>query len=97
MSTLLEVNKVVKQYGDVALNEVSLTVPKEVFMDFGSKWCWKTSLIRIINQITLPDSGEIILTARNCSPGIQYIAIFQKKEGLYNSMKVENNVCIWPK
>jgi ABC-2 type transport system ATP-binding protein len=29
MNTLLEVNKVVKQYGDyVALNEVSLTVPK---------------------------------------------------------------------
>jgi riboflavin synthase alpha subunit len=34
MSTLLEVNKVVKQYGDVALNEVSLTVPMEVFTDF---------------------------------------------------------------
>jgi ABC-2 type transport system ATP-binding protein len=28
MNTLLEVNKVVKQYGDYALNEVSLTVPK---------------------------------------------------------------------
>ena len=29
MSNILEVNKVVKQYGDyVALNEVSLTVPK---------------------------------------------------------------------
>jgi hypothetical protein len=45
MNTLLEVNKVVKQYGDyVALNEVSLTVPKGS-MDFRSKWCWKTSLI----------------------------------------------------
>jgi ABC-2 type transport system ATP-binding protein len=70
MNTLLEVNKVVKQYGDyVALNEVSLTVPA-VFMDFRSKWCWKTSLIRIINQITLPDSGSIILDGENCSPNM---------------------------
>jgi ABC-2 type transport system ATP-binding protein len=70
MNTLLEVNKV-KQYGDyVALNEVSLTVPVKVFMDFRSKWCWKTSLIRIINQITLPDSGSIILDGENCSPNM---------------------------
>jgi ABC-2 type transport system ATP-binding protein len=36
MNTLLEVNKVVKQYGDyVALNEVSLTVPKGYLWTLG--------------------------------------------------------------
>jgi ABC-2 type transport system ATP-binding protein len=35
MSNILEVNKVVKQYGDyVALNEVSLVFQKEVSTDF---------------------------------------------------------------
>jgi hypothetical protein len=41
MNTLLEVNKVVKQYGDYVALNVSLTVLKAVFMDFRSKWCWK--------------------------------------------------------
>jgi ABC-2 type transport system ATP-binding protein len=69
MNTLLEVNKV-KQYGDyVALNEVSLTVPVKVFMDFRSK-CAGKHPIRIINQITLPDSGSIILDGENCSPNM---------------------------
>jgi ABC-2 type transport system ATP-binding protein len=36
MNTLLEVNKVVKQYGDyVALNEVSLTVLKQYLWTLG--------------------------------------------------------------
>ncbi|MEY4084379.1 MAG: hypothetical protein RL074_166 [Bacteroidota bacterium] len=63
MSILLEVNKIVKQYGDfVALNEVSLSVPKgSIYGLLGPNGAGKTSLIRIINQITLPDSGEIIV------------------------------------
>jgi ABC-2 type transport system ATP-binding protein len=36
MSNLLEVHKVVKQYGDyVALNEVSLSVPQEYLWSLG--------------------------------------------------------------
>jgi ABC-2 type transport system ATP-binding protein len=83
MNTLLEVNKVVKQYGDyVALNEVSLTVLKAVFMDFRSKWCWKNILIRIINQITLPDSGSIILDGEKLqSKHVQYIGYLPEERG----------------
>jgi ABC-2 type transport system ATP-binding protein len=71
MNTLLEVNKVVKQYGDyVALNEVSLTVPKgSIYGLLGPNGAGKTSLIRII-KITLPDSGSIILDGENCSPNM---------------------------
>jgi len=91
MNTLLEVNKVVKQYGDyVALNEVSLAVPKgSIYGLLGPNGAGKTSLIRIINQITLPDSGEIILDGEKLQPKhIQYIGYLPEERGLYTSMKV---------
>jgi len=91
MNTLLEVNKVVKQYGDyVALNEVSLAVPKgSIYGLLGPNGAGKTSLIRIINQITLPNSGEIILDGEKLQPKhIQYIGYLPEERGLYTSMKV---------
>lgn len=91
MSNILEVNKVLKQYGDfVALNEVSLTVPKgSIYGLLGPNGAGKTSLIRIINQITLPDSGEIILDGEKLKPEhVQYIGYLPEERGLYKSMKV---------
>ena len=91
MSSLLEVNKIVKQYGDyVALNEVSLSVPKgSIYGLLGPNGAGKTSLIRIINQITLPDSGEIILDDEKLQPKhVQYIGYLPEERGLYKSMKV---------
>ncbi|RTZ00862.1 ABC transporter ATP-binding protein [Flavobacterium sp. RSP49] len=91
MSNILEVNKVVKQYGDyVALNQVSLTVPKgSIYGLLGPNGAGKTSLIRIINQITLPDSGEIILDGEKLQPKhVQYIGYLPEERGLYNTMKV---------
>ena len=91
MSTILEVNKVVKRYGDyVALNEVTLSVPKgSIYGLLGPNGAGKTSLIRIINQITLPDSGEIILDGEKLQPKhVQYIGYLPEERGLYNTMKV---------
>ena len=91
MSTILEVNKVVKKYGDyTALNEVSLTVPKgSIYGLLGPNGAGKTSLIRIINQITMPDSGEIILDGEKLQPKhIQYIGYLPEERGLYKTMKV---------
>ncbi|MFV8370322.1 ABC transporter ATP-binding protein [Flavobacterium sp. LB2R40] len=91
MSNILEVNKVVKQYGDyVALNGVSLAVPKgSIYGLLGPNGAGKTSLIRIINQITLPDSGEIILDGEKLQPKhVQYIGYLPEERGLYNTMKV---------
>lgn len=91
MSMLLEVNKIVKQYGDyVALNEVSLSVPRgSIYGLLGPNGAGKTSLIRIINQITLPDSGEIILDGEKLQPKhVQYIGYLPEERGLYKSMKV---------
>jgi ABC-2 type transport system ATP-binding protein len=76
MSNILEVNKVVKQYGEyTALNEVSLQVPKgSIYGLLGPNGAGKTSLIRIINQITMPDKGTIILDGEPLHPKhVQYI------------------------
>ncbi len=91
MSNILEVNKVVKQYGDyTALNEVSLTVPKgSIYGLLGPNGAGKTSLIRIINQITLPDSGEIILDGEKLKPeDVALIGYMPEERGLYKTMKV---------
>jgi ABC-2 type transport system ATP-binding protein len=91
MSTILEVNNVVKKYGDyVALNSVSLTVPKgSIYGLLGPNGAGKTSLIRIINQITMPDSGEIILDGEKLAPKhIAHIGYLPEERGLYKSMKV---------
>lgn len=91
MGNLLEVKNVVKKYGDyVALNEVSLTIPKgSIYGLLGPNGAGKTSLIRIINQITMPDSGEIIFDGEKLSPGhVQYIGYLPEERGLYKTMKV---------
>jgi ABC-2 type transport system ATP-binding protein len=91
MSNILEVNKVLKQYGDyTALNEVSLTVPKgSIYGLLGPNGAGKTSLIRIINQITLPDSGEVIFDGEKLQPKhVQYIGYLPEERGLYKTMKV---------
>lgn len=91
MSNILEVNKVVKQYGDyTALNEVSLTVPKgSIYGLLGHNGAGKTSLIRIINQITLPDGGSVILDGEKLKPEhVSFIGYMPEERGLYKTMKV---------
>ena len=91
MNNILEVNQVVKQYGDyTALNHVSLSVPKgSIYGLLGPNGAGKTSLIRIINQITMPDSGEVILDGEKLNPAhIQMIGYMPEERGLYKTMKV---------
>ena len=91
MNNILEVQDVVKQYGDyVALNKISLTVPKgSIYGLLGPNGAGKTSLIRIINQITMPDSGNIIFDGEKLQPHhVQYIGYLPEERGLYKSMKV---------
>jgi ABC-2 type transport system ATP-binding protein len=91
MGNILEVNKVVKQYGDyTALNEVSLSVPNgSIYGLLGPNGAGKTSLIRIINQITLPDSGSVLLDGEPLKPEhVAFIGYMPEERGLYKSMKV---------
>jgi ABC-2 type transport system ATP-binding protein len=91
MSNILEVNNVVKHYGNyTALNKVSITVPKgSIYGLLGPNGAGKTSLIRIINQITLPDSGTILLDGEKLQPKhTANIGYLPEERGLYKSMKV---------
>jgi len=91
MHSILEVQNVVKQYGDyTALNSVSLTVPKgSIYGLLGPNGAGKTSLIRIINQITMPDSGIVLLDGQPLQPDdVHVIGYMPEERGLYKSMKV---------
>ncbi len=91
MDNILEVDQVVKQYGDyTALNAVSLTVPRgSIYGLLGPNGAGKTSLIRIINQITMPDKGRVLLDGEPLNPAhVQHIGYLPEERGLYKSMKV---------
>ena len=78
MSTLLEVNKVVKQYGDyVALNEVSLTVPKgSIYGLVGSNGCGKTTILKHIMKVYKQDDGSITFNGEEVVEGSDIIKDF---------------------
>jgi ABC-2 type transport system ATP-binding protein len=91
MDYILDVQNVVKQYGDyTALNSVSLQVPKgSIYGLLGPNGAGKTSLIRIINQITIPDGGTVLLDGEKLNPEhIKYIGYMPEERGLYKTMKV---------
>ncbi|WP_177760942.1 ABC transporter ATP-binding protein [Flavobacterium sp. I3-2] len=91
MKNILEVQNVIKKYGEkVALNNVSLNIPQgSIFGLLGPNGAGKTSLIRIINQITFPDSGTIYLDGEKLSQHhVKHIGYMPEERGLYKSMKV---------
>ncbi len=82
---------VVKEYGVyIALNKVSITVPKgSIYGLLGPNGAGKTTLMRIINQITAPDSGSLIFDGAPLSKHhISDIGYLPEERGLYKKMKV---------
>jgi len=88
---LFEARNVTKQYGNqLALDNVSISVPEKcIYALLGPNCAGKTTLIRIINQITGPDTGELFLDGKKLMPGdVQYIGYLPEERGLYKKMKV---------
>lgn len=88
---LLTVEHVSKHYaGHTALNDVSLTIPRgSVYGLLGPNGAGKTTLIRIINRITAPDEGRVLLGDRELKPEDVYrIGYLPEERGLYKKMKV---------
>lgn len=91
MENLLVANNVSKTFGTfTALNNVSIEVPKgSIFGLLGPNGAGKTTFIRIINQITMPDTGSVFLDGEALKPHhIQHIGYLPEERGLYKSMKV---------
>ena len=91
MDHILVAKNVTKTYGDfTALSNISLQIPKNcIYGLLGPNGAGKTSFIRIINQITHQDSGEIFLNGEPLAlKHIASIGYLPEERGLYKSMKV---------
>ncbi len=88
---LFEAQSISKNYGDfVALDNINISVPKgSIFGLLGPNGAGKTTFIRIINQITLPDSGNLLFNGREFLPkDIEKIGYLPEERGLYKKMQV---------
>lgn len=90
---MLKAINVTKTYNagkKVALNNFSIEVPKgSIYGLLGPNGAGKTSFIRIINQITKPDSGEIYIDGTKLNPDhIKNIGYMPEERGLYKNMTV---------
>lgn len=74
----------------VALEDFSIDVPKaSIYGLLGPNGAGKTSFIRIINQITQADSGEIWINDQKLNPDhIRDIGYMPEERGLYKNMTV---------
>lgn len=95
MDHILVAKNVTKTYGDyTALSNISLQIPENcIYGLLGPNGAGKTSFIRIINQITHQDEGEIWLNGEPLAPKhIASIGYLPEERGLYKSMKVGEQV-----
>jgi ABC-2 type transport system ATP-binding protein len=86
-----EAKNIVKNYtGHTALDNVSIHVPKgSIYGLLGPNGAGKTTLIRIINRITAPDQGEVLIDGKKIdSTDIARIGYLPEERGLYKKMKV---------
>jgi len=80
-----------KSFGEfVAVDKLSLTVRAgRIFGLLGPNGAGKTTTIRMIVNITAPDSGKITLFGRQVNPQLQdRIGYLPEERGLYKRMKV---------
>ncbi len=82
---------VTKHYQNhLALDNVSITLPRQsIYGLLGPNGAGKTTFIRIINQITAPDHGEIWFDGEKLNAShIARIGYLPEERGLYKKMKV---------
>lgn len=87
----LTLNRVTKRFDDfVAVDELSLSVrPGRIFGLLGPNGAGKTTTIRMIVNITAPDSGRIELFGQQMSAELQdRIGYLPEERGLYKKMKI---------
>lgn len=91
MKYFIEAQHLVKKFEQhTALNDVSISIPKgQVFGLLGPNGAGKTTFIRIINRITVPDSGRVLFDGRPFEPSdVMRIGYLPEERGLYKKMKV---------
>ncbi len=88
---IFSARNVTKRYANhTALSDVSIDIPRQsIFGLLGPNGAGKTSFIRIINQITGPDEGELLFNNQKLAPRhAEHIGYLPEERGLYKKMKV---------
>jgi len=88
---IIEAQNVTKTFdGHNALSSLSLQVPQgSIYGLLGPNGAGKTTFIRIINQITAPDTGVVLLNGNPIKrEDIYNIGYLPEERGLYKKMKV---------
>ncbi|MGV0924395.1 ABC transporter ATP-binding protein [Empedobacter tilapiae] len=91
MEFLLQAKGLTRKYKDkVALNDFSINIPQgSIYGLLGPNGAGKTTFIRIVNQITAPDSGTILLNGEPLTKkSIGQVGYMPEERGLYKNMKV---------
>lgn len=98
MSNAISVNQISKSYGDfVAVNNLSLEVKTgSIFGLLGPNGAGKSTTIRMIVNITMPDSGQIRLFGEPMSAKLQErVGYLPEDRGLYKKMKVAEQLAFF--
>ena len=93
--TILVADGVTKKFGThTALKGVSLNIPENsIYGVLGPNGAGKTTFLRIVNQITYPDSGSVFFNGEPLKPEhVALIGYLPEERGLYKSMKVGEQV-----
>lgn len=94
---MLRAENILKTYNagkKIALKDFNIHVPKgSIYGLLGPNGAGKTSFIRIINQITQPDSGQVFIDGVPLAPHhIQKIGYMPEERGLYKNMTVGEQI-----
>lgn len=94
---MLKAEQITKTYNagkKIALEDFSIDVPKgSIYGLLGPNGAGKTSFIRIINQITQADSGNVFINGEKLNPNhIKDIGYMPEERGLYKNMSVGDQI-----
>lgn len=94
---MLKAENVTKTYNagkKLALENFSIEVPEaSIYGLLGPNGAGKTTFIRIINQITQADSGEVFINNQKLNPDhIKQIGYMPEERGLYKNMSVGDQI-----
>src|SRR4029434_1895009 len=93
MSDAVQIDNVTKSFGrHVAVNELSLRVPEgSVYGFIGPNGSGKTTTLRMIMRILMPDRGTIrVLGESSHGPANDRVGYLPEERGLYKQMKVKD-------
>jgi ABC-2 type transport system ATP-binding protein len=93
--SILSARGIEKQYGNTkVLDHITIDIPQgSIYGLLGPNGAGKTTFIRIINQITAPDNGELLFMGRKLHrDDVARIGYLPEERGLYRKMKVGEQV-----